>query len=550
MDDFSAIMKTALEHQHKGRLEEAEKIFRTVLEIEPFHADTLHRLGLIHHAQGKYKEAAEIIGKAIIQSPKVADYHSNLAAAQLATGHPKSALSHASRAIELEINLGEAHYNLGNALFALGKTDDAVRSFQQAIDKDPTNNQFWSNYLFALNFAPSASQELVFEENRRWGVLLEQDKHILPFRNDWTSDRQLRTAYYLPELDRHVTTRFLDAMLEYHNRDEFEVTIYGYAQDHSPAPKSLLTYIDAWIDIGQMNIDLVAEQMRRDQIDILIHPCTFKARYRMLIAYNPAPVQIACINLVSTTGLRNTTHLVTDSFLTPPGKSEDYYTENLIRLSGLNVYRKPMAAPDVSPLPANHNGFVVFGSLNNPAKLTPECISLWTQILQQVPSSRLLLKHQSFESTEICESFATHFKKAGISKERLIFRGYSLDGSEYLCTYNQIDIALDPLPFGGGTTTYESIWMGVPVITMVGDGIMGRLTGSMMTRLGYADFVTTSPEAYVSVAKEFAFDLAKLSKIRHNLRESASKSIFDGQQYVRELEGACREIWINHCENV
>ena len=228
---------------------------------------------------------------------------------------------------------------------------------------------------------------------------------------------------------------------------------------------------------------------------------------------------------------------MTDKFLTPPGEMEEFYTENLIRLSGLNVYRKPTAAPDVSPLPANHNDFVVFGSFNNPAKLTPECISLWTEVLLQVPSCRLLLKHKSFESAELCESFSAQFKKAGISDERLIFQGYSLGGTEYLISYNQVDIALDPLPFGGGTTTYESIWMGVPVLTMVGDSIMGRLTGSIMTRLGYSDFVTTSPEAYVSAAKEFAFDLARLSKIRDNLRDAAAKSIFDGQPICLGVRG-------------
>ena len=145
--------------------------------------------------------------------------------------------------------------------------------------------------------------------------------------------------------------------------------------------------------------------------------------------------------------------------------------------------------------------------------------------------------------------FTMQFRKAGISDRRLIFHGYTRDKYKYLDCYNQIDMALDPTPFGGGTTTYESIWMGVPVLTLVGNSMMGRIAGSAMTRLGYSEFVTASPEAYVSCAKDMALDLQNLSKIRSGLRKSAAKSIFNAQLHVCELENACRDIWVNYCKN-
>ena len=185
MDDLSAIVKNAMEWHHQGRLEKAEIIYRRILEIDPSHADALHLLGLVYHAHGKYHEAVEVMGKAIIRSPQVADFHSNIAAAHLSAGHPVTAVRHASKAIELECNFGNAHYNLGNALFALGETDDAVRSFLKALETDPGNDQFWSNYLFALNFAPSSGRELIFEENRRWGISLEQREDTITFNNDF-----------------------------------------------------------------------------------------------------------------------------------------------------------------------------------------------------------------------------------------------------------------------------------------------------------------------------------------------------------------------------
>ena len=549
MDAASAIIETAIKFQRQGRLEEAEAIYREILKIEPSHVGAMHNLGLVFHSNGKYKEAVEIIGKAIIQSPEVADLHSNIAASQLALGLPISAATHATKAIELDFNLGEAHYNLGNAQFSLGKTNDASRSFQYAVELNPKNDHFWSNYLFALNFSPSTDQKEIFKANCRWGLSLNHHEDEITFNNDFNPDRPLRLAYFLPELERHVTARFLSAMLEHHNRSQFEILIYGYAENRGPAPKSLSNFADGWIDVADLTIDLVAERMRRDQVDILLHPCTFKARYRKLIFHNAAPLQVACINLVSTTGLGRTTHLVTDPFLSPPDETEHFFTETLIRLSGFNVYQKPEHAPDVAPLPAIKNNYIVFGSCNNPAKLTTDCLSLWTNILKSIPSSHLLLKHQSFDNTETCESFSNQFRKMGISRDRLIFLGYTQDINQYLEAYSLIDISLDPMPFGGGATTYESTWMGVPVLTMVGEGIMGRLTGSIMTRLGYPEFVTYSHDAYVSRAIEIVSDISKLSEIRQNLRIAANTYIFDAANYVGELESACRDIWIKYCND-
>ena len=549
MNEFSSIINKAIDLQKQGKLEEAASIYRRILNIQPSHSSALHLLGVIFHSQGNFEESMEFIGKAIIQSPDVADCHSNMAASQLASGHANSAIRHATKAVELDFNLGNAHYNLGNALFSLGKTNEAVSSFSTAVKLNPKNDQYWSNYLFALNFSPSADHMQIFEANNNWGLSIELRKNDITFKNDLTPNRALRLAYFLPEFDRHVTLRFVEAMLRYHNREKFKVLLYGYSESYRSLPKALSDNADAWIDVRDLRTDLVAKKMRSDQVDILLHPCTFKARYRKLIIHNAAPLQVACINLVSTTGLKSATHLITDAFLSPPNEGEKFFTETLIRLSSFNVYNKPRSKLEVAPLPAIHNGHIVFGSFNNPAKLTTECLSLWSDILKSVPSSLLFLKHRSFEKKEVCEYFFEQFKDMGISSDRLKYSGFTQDITEYLSSYNMVDIALDPIPFGGGTTTYESIWMGVPVLTMVGNTIMSRLTGSIMTRVGLTEFVTRDAKAYVSTAQELTSDLSKLSEIRNKLRSSAQQYIFNANLYVEELEKACRDIWVNHCQN-
>ena len=549
MDEISTIMNKAINLQKDGKLEEAISIYLKILDIQSSNAAAMHLLGLVFHSQGNFNHAVECIGKAIIESPNVADFHSNMAAAQLALGLAKSASRHAKKAVQIDFNLGEAHYNLGNALFYLGKSNDAISSFSTAIELEPSNDNFWSNFLFSLNFASSANHSKIFQENLNWGLSLENDETGVAFENDLIPNKPIRLAYFLPEFDRHVTTRFIKAMVKHHDRNNFEVRVYGYSGNQSTTPKSITENIESWIDVSDWDTNLVARKMRHDQIDILLHPCTFKARYRKLIARNAAPLQVACINLVSTTGLKQATHLVTDSFLSPPNEGERFFTETLIRLTSFNVYDKPKPNPKVQALPAIQNGHIVFGSFNNPAKMTPECLSLWSNILRIVPSSQLFLKHRSFDKEEICQHFTEQFKNMGISNHRLIFSGFTQDTKQYLNAYNLVDISLDPIPFGGGTTTYESIWMGVPVLTMVGNTIMSRLTGSIMSRLGLTEFVTRSAENYVSKAQQLSSDLTKLSEIRMNLRSSAQEKVFNAKLYVKELEKACRDIWVGYCEN-
>ena len=200
--------------------------------------------------------------------------------------------------------------------------------------------------------------------------------------------RKLKLAYYLPELDRHVTIRFLNAMLPYHDRERFEVLIYGFRSDGGPAPKFLFESTDRWVDVKDQSEKSIAGQCASTR-STFFHPCLLR-HGTALLAYVPDPIQIACVNLVSTTGISATTHLITDSYLDPPGKTEKYYTEDLIRLSSFNVYQPPPQAPETASLPANENGFVTFGSFNNPAKMTPQTLSLWAEILIE-PSSRCYL---------------------------------------------------------------------------------------------------------------------------------------------------------------
>ncbi|HIF61173.1 MAG TPA: tetratricopeptide repeat protein, partial [Rhodospirillales bacterium] len=338
MSDIEYIIETALSCQREGRLEEAARIYNQVLEIEPKQPDAIHLLGMVAFANQDYEEAVRLINEAVILNPTVSDYHLNLSSIYLASNQHALAKSHVKVAIKLNPNMSEAHYNLGIILFAEGNINQSIAAFKRSLDLDPNNQTFWTNYLFAVNFSEKATPKDIYKINRKWGVLLEKQIKAEPqFQNHQYSNRRLKLGYYLPELDKHVTVRYLSPILAVHDKVKFELVGYGNRTDNKLPPSEITDVLDRWIDISKFTVAEIAEIMRGDEIDILLHPCTFKSRYRNILAYRAAPIQIACTNLVSTTGLQATDYLITDNFISPVNSDEGLYTEKLIRLSSFNT---------------------------------------------------------------------------------------------------------------------------------------------------------------------------------------------------------------------
>ncbi len=550
MEEIASILEIAITHQKEGRLDLAREIYEKILEIEPGNGDAHHLLGVMAMAEGWPDEAVARIAQAILLRPDQGDYHANMANARLALGQVDEAISHCRLALKIDPGLLAAHYNLGNGLFALGQVEEAIQAFETALDIDPTHQGAWTNLLFALNFSPEAGRAEVFQANRCWGRGVEERINAptpeisVKFSKELDPDRRLRLAYFLPELETHVTARFLMPLLVLHDREGFEVLGYGYRTDGGQPPEALTEAVDKWHDVGGLGPAELAQKMRADTVDILLHPCSFKARYREVLAHRAAPLQGASTNLVSTTGLVAVDFLFTDEMIDPPGESEEFYTEQLLRLSGFNCYLPPADDLAVGPAPCLDRGHVTFGSFNNPAKLSAPTLAAWAHILDGAPEARLILKHRRFEDESARQAFR---QRLGVAPERLEFRGFTDGAQAYLAQYDDLDMVLDPFPFGGGTTSYESIWMGVPVLTLAGESFMGRLSASLMSRVGREDFIATSEEDYVARALHLADDMERLGEIRASLRPAAQAGIFNAADHVSEMEAALRATWAHHC---
>jgi predicted O-linked N-acetylglucosamine transferase (SPINDLY family) len=334
-------------------------------------------------------------------------------------------------------------------------------------------------------------------------------------------------------------------LLRHHDHSQFEIYCYSNTLRPDAVTDLFRKSADVWRDTTKLSETELAAQVSQDRIDILMDLAMHTEGARLgMFAAKPAPVQAAWIAYPGSTGLTRMDYRFTDPILDPPGETDHFYTEQSLRLETFWCFEPPADSPAIRPLPADKNGYVIFGCLNSFAKINDEVLALWREILAQVPDSRLVLLRPRGKFTDrVCE-------KLGVSPKRLIGvpRESRLD---YFKNYHRFDLGLDPFPYTGHTTTLDSLWMGVPVITLPGRTIVSRGSQSILSNLGLTELVAKDKADYVALAVALARDLARLRELRAGLRGRLEHSILmDASRFARQAESAYRTIWRKWCGNV
>jgi len=342
---------------------------------------------------------------------------------------------------------------------------------------------------------------------------------------------------------------FIENVFRAHDRSAVELCCYSTKQHADEVNARLKQTAKGWREIEALNDDEAAAQVRDDGIDILVDLSGHTQGNRLgMFARKPAPVQCTWLGYVGTTGLATMDYLIGDRFVTP-AEDDRFYREAVYRLPGSYLCFNPPAVPiETAPLPSLQGAPITFGSCNSLYKLTEHVLDLWASILLAVPGSRLLLKNYHLTKPVFADQIIGRLAQSGVGEERLLLSD-AAPRDEILATYNQIDIALDPFPYGGGTTTAEALWMGVPVITWRGDRFVGRVSESILTTAGVSEFVATSAEDYVDKAVNLAADLPRLAALRAGLRDRVVQSpLCDAARFTRGLEDAYRTMWTRWCD--
>lgn len=529
-----------------GRQEEAVSGFRRAIELQSDYAEAFNGLALALASQDQLDQAEEACRKAVDLNPNLVEAWTNLGNILQDRGELPAAEEAQRRALSLDPDYAIAHYNLGKVLAAGWRTSEAMDCYQAAIDRDQTFQDAWHSLLMNGLYLPDESEKTIYDRHRAWAASLGPIPTSGEFDPDRNPDKRLRIGYLSPDFRTHSCAYFLRPLFAAHDRSKVEIFAYSNLRRSDEITQRFEQVADHWRDIVDMNDQEAAVLIQEDRIDILVELAGHSANNRLaLCALKPAPVQVSWLGYPATTGLDAIDYRFTDAITDPPGIGDDLHTETLWRLAdGFHCYGAPEKAPEVGPSPYEKAGGITFGSFNNGAKVTPEAIRAWAQILQAIKQSKLILKNKLFDHPlsrqRICDQFATF----GVGEERLDLRSWISREDNPLALYNEIDIALDTFPYNGTTTTFEALWMGTPVVTLRGNRHAGRVGAGILSHLGCPDWIAESIDDYAQIAKKLAENREKLSDIRHGLRSSlATSSLGQGSEFAQKIEAAYQEMW-------
>ncbi len=532
--------------QALARLPAAEASYRRALALKPDYHEACNNLGNLLRGLGRFTEAEASFRRALELRPDFFEAHSDLGIVLSATGRPSEALASYRRAIDLNPGFHVAHNNLGAALVALGRLSEAEESCRRALELKPGYGEGHDNLLFLLNYHPDKTPLEVNAAYQEFNAAMGQPlrSEWRPHANDREPSRRLRVGYVSPDFRKHAASHFVEPLLDHHDRSGVEVFAYSEVAIEDEVTSRMRSRVGCWISTRGMDDAQMADRIRADEIDVLVDLAGHTRHNRLLVfARKPAPVSVTTIGFGYTTGLTAIDWFLTDKIVVPEG-AEDMFSERPWRISLCQVYRPAGEMGPVSALPALKSGHVTFGTLTRAARVNHRVIRVWSAILRRVRGSRLRIDSLDFRDTGLCESLARQFAAHGIAREQLEF-GFHSPPWDVL---REIDISLDCFPQNSGTTLFESLYMGIPFITLKDRPSLGRLGASIAANVGHAEWIAATEDEYVEKAVGLTDDLQRLSIVRASLRgEMRVSPLMDEIRHVREVEAAYRGMWRRWC---
>jgi predicted O-linked N-acetylglucosamine transferase (SPINDLY family) len=537
-----------------ARLVEAEQCYQRALEVAPTSAQAWAALGKLAERAGDPEAARECYARLVGFHPTHAAGHFALANVDARLFAFDRARAGYLRALEIDRGLAGAWGNLGNIEKYFGNFKAAFECYERAIDaeEDPAlQARRHSNLLLALHYDEDLTHDEVYAAHREWGE--RHAESLYPsapaYPNARDPDKRLRLAYVSGSFGAmEIMGHLLASVLAHHDRERYEVCLYSSTRVRTEETAKVRRHADRWVDTADMDDAAVAARIRADGIDIAIDLDGHNPTGRPLIfARRPAPVQVEWLDWFNTSGMTAIDYLVTDPYTTPEG-SPQRYAETVMRLPHARLcYTIPDDPPPVAPMPSLFGTPFTFGSFNRQDKLHPPLIRLWSDILHAAPDTRLLLKNRALQIPAVRAEVAASFARHGVPAERLVLRGPTPHRA-MLDEYRDIDIALDTFPYNGGLTTCECLYMGVPIVALEGERMIGRQTAAMLRLLGLDDWIASSTADYARLAVEKSWLRDEAAQLRATLRERFTASpICDAPRFARDLEALYRTMWRRYC---
>lgn len=505
-------------------------------------------LGCAYEGLGDYQRARTHLANAMRLDPfRKAAIEALSARMFWLEGKQAEALEAADRALAVNPDYYLALLIRGKACSAMGRMPEAVTSLGRSVEIVP-NQIIHSGLLFQMNYLADTTPEALYAEAARWNSLYAAPlaTRIQPHTNTPDPERRLKVGYVSPDLYQHTVMKFAPPVFEHHDRSRLEVFVYAVGPNSDHISDAVRGMVENYASIRGPYGEL-AERVRADGIDILVDLAGHTMGPALLaFALKPAPVQVSWMGYAGTTGMPAMDYFLGDPHMPCPG-TESFFSEKVYRLPRVECCYRPIGQTPIAEAPCLERGYITFGCFNNPRKITRQAAMLWSAVLHLVKESRLLLKFHGLDAETWQMALRGWFQEDGIAPERILFEGPSSPG-EYLAVYNRIDIALDPFPYNGSSTTLDAIWMGVPVVTLAGRLAVERCGASILAGAGLPGLVTATPEQYLKLALFLADRVAKEPELRVSIRNALIASPWmDEVTLVREVETAYRDMWHAWC---
>ncbi len=530
----------------RGELALARRLIATALRTKPDFPQALVVQSNVLDALDEPQAALAALEAALRLQPGDAGAWFNLGALQRRLGRPDEARDAAERALALDPGRLDALALQARAMREQGFAGEALPPLRRALASTPQDWPLRSLELLLMLFADDLPADAIFQRHAEFGADLER---AVPVRFDrWPERgdprRRLRIGYVSGDLCLHPVAFFLMPVLEQHDRTQVEVFCYSYGARQDPVSARLKAMSDHWREARDLSDEALADAIHADAIDVLVDLGGHSGQPRLgVFSQRPAPVQASWVGYLNTTGLTRIDFRLCDGRTDPLATAQPRHTERLLHLPVSQWCYRPMVDEPLEPVaPFERNGHLTFGSFNAALKVTPATCRHWGDVLAQVPDSRLIVAN--VDSQRKRAAIRGAIEGRGVAAERIEFLP-RVPLNEYLPLYDAVDIVLDTLPYGGGTTTFDALWMGVPVVTAIGDTSVSRSGASILEEVGLDDWIAPSVDAYVDVAVARAGEREALAALRRTLRDRLQASpITDSARFVRDLEAACREMWL------
>ena len=546
-----------------GQIEKANRLFKeNAAEVteeltgkNPLRINIMYVLAKALFLDGQYKLSEDLCENILKLGPNAflydfASVYHILGGVCENTGRVMQAVQYFRQAVKTDPNAPGIWSSLAMALVRIGQAREGAALLKKAARMKHGKASLGSNFLLYLNYLPTVDQQVFFDEHKRWGQIhAPTSRSRTSHHNVPDPGRKLRIGYISPDFRMHPVANFFESLLDGHNREEMEIYGYGNVQCPDRTTGRLKSKFDHYRNICGVTDEAAADMIEQDQIDILVDLAGHTNNNRLLVlAYKPAPIQVAYLGYSNTTGMKAVDYRLTDNLADLP-ESQEFYTEELVFLPGcFSCYRPFDVAPPIAPLPAIRKGYVTFGSFNNSCKIHPFTIGLWAEILKCTGNSHILLRFRGGNDQGMTERYFRNFEELGIPRERVEICGWK-PVVKHLQSYAEVDIALDTFPWNGHTTMCEALWMGVPVISLVGKPFVSRVGLSVLSSVGLESFAASTAQEYLSKAVSLAQNLESLAKMRASMRERMFASVLcDARGFADNVEVAYREMWHRWCQ--